>query len=67
MTSLHFCLDEDTVFEFAIDSAANVKTINDLFERDGTTAVLIQYQPDDPPALGKLHLNFRNDDLIQSV
>lgn len=52
----HFGIDEDTILECAIDSAENTAHLRDLFARDGTFMVLLQFQPDDPPDLSLFSL-----------
>lgn len=48
-----FGIDENIFFDCAADSVENIKTLSELFERDGSFMVLIQFQLDDSPALGE--------------
>lgn len=48
----YFGIEEDLILECAIDSSENTAHLRELFARDGTFMVLVQFQPDDPPDLG---------------
>lgn len=50
--AFYFGIEEDTILECAIDSATNTAHLQNLFARDGTCMVLLQFQSDDPPGIG---------------
>lgn len=46
-------VDEEELFQGVIDSQDNVNVIKNIFKADGSKAVVMQYQEEDPPAIGR--------------
>ena len=49
-----FGIEEDFLVDCVADTSENIRTITELFKRDGAFMILIQFQEDDSPSMSKM-------------
>ncbi|KAG5675719.1 hypothetical protein PVAND_005600 [Polypedilum vanderplanki] len=69
VASMFFNIHEDTLFQSYIDSQDNIDLLKNIFERNGSLKILIQYQLEDAPNLesGRFDPKLKYKQVMQGI